>query len=139
MGTCTGAVGAGAAPVTYAFYLDVYGGTLPADAFSEALPAAIRCVGAITGRRAPDPDWDEGLADAWRRAACAAAEAFAEFGEGRVGGFSIGDFSVTNYQREPRWRMPPPSGSSPAQVSPSRGRGRCASCDRYRGGSCPTT
>lgn len=100
MDACTGAVGAGAAPVTYAFYLDVYGGTLPADAFSEALPAAIRCVGAITGRRAPDPDWDEGLADAWRRAACAAAEAFAEFGEGRVGGFSIGDFSVTNYQEQ---------------------------------------
>lgn len=100
MGACTGAVGTGAAPVTYAFYLDVYGGTLPADAFSEALPAAIRCVGATTGRRAPDPDWDEGLADAWRRAACAAAEAFAEFGEGRVGGFSIGDFSVTNYQEQ---------------------------------------
>ena len=35
-----------------------------------------------------------------RRAACAAAEAFAEFGEGRVGGFSIGDFSVTNYQEQ---------------------------------------
>ena len=29
---------------------------------------------------------------------CAAADAFAEYGEGRVGGFSIGSFSVTNYR-----------------------------------------
>ena len=26
------------------------------------------------------------------------ADAFAEYGEGRVGGFSIGSFSVTNYR-----------------------------------------
>ena len=50
------------------------------------------------GAREPDPGWDEGGADAWRRAACAAADAFAEYGEGRVGGFSIGSFSVTNYR-----------------------------------------
>ncbi|WP_417134898.1 hypothetical protein [Rubneribacter badeniensis] len=29
-----------------------------------------------------------------------AAEAFAEFGEGRVGGFEIGGFKVTNYQEQ---------------------------------------
>ena len=29
---------------------------------------------------------------------CAAADAFAEYGEGRVGGFSVGSFSVTNYR-----------------------------------------
>jgi hypothetical protein len=28
---------------------------------------------------------------------CVACDAFAEFGEGRVGGYSIGDFKVTNY------------------------------------------
>ena len=28
------------------------------------------------------------------------ADAFAEYGEGRVGGFSIGSFSVTNYRDE---------------------------------------
>lgn len=44
------------------------------------------------------PGWDADVADAWRRAVCAAADAFAEYGEGRVGGFSIGSFSVTNYR-----------------------------------------
>lgn len=96
----TGAAGMGPAPVTYAFYLDGYGGTLPAEAFAEAMPAALRCVGGITGRRIPDKGWDDVVADAWRRAVCAAAEAFAEFGEGRVGGFEIGDFKVTNYQEQ---------------------------------------
>lgn len=96
----TGAAGVGPAPVSYDFYLDAYGGTLPAEAFAEAVPAALRCVAGITGRRAPDPRWDEEAAGAWRRAVCAAAEAFAEFGEGRVGGFEIGDFKVTNYQEQ---------------------------------------
>lgn len=94
----TGAAEASPAPVSYDFYLDGYGGALAADAFAEALPAALRCVGGLTGRRDPDPGWEEGDADAWRRAACAAADAFAEYGEGRVGGFSIGSFSVTNYR-----------------------------------------
>ena len=89
----TGAAGAGPAPVDFTFYQDAYGGALPAEAFAEALPAALRCVGALTGRRAPDERWRDELTCAWRRAACAAADAFAEYGEGRVGGFSIGDFS----------------------------------------------
>lgn len=93
----TGAAGCGPAPVSYDFYLDGYGGALAADAFAEALPAAVRCVAAVTGAR---EDWDGGVADAWRRAVCAAADAFAEYGEGRVGGFSIGSFSVTNYRDE---------------------------------------
>ena len=96
----TGAAGCGPAPVFYDFYLDDYGGALAADAFAEALPAALRCVGGLTGFRAPDDDWDDDVADAWRRAVCAAADAFAEYGEGRVGGFSIGSFSVTNYRDE---------------------------------------
>ena len=58
----------------------------------------MRCVGALTGARDVAEDWEEGVADAWRRAVCAAADAFAEYGEGRVGGFSIGSFSVTNYR-----------------------------------------
>lgn len=95
-----GAVGVDPAPVSYAFYQDGYGGALSAEAFAEALPAALRCVCGITGRRSPDERWDEGDTDAWRRAVCAAAEAFAEFGEGRVGGFEIGDFKVTNYQEQ---------------------------------------
>ena len=35
-----------------------------------------------------------------RRAVCATADAFAEYGEWRVGGFSVGSFSVTNYRDE---------------------------------------
>ena len=100
MSGATGAAGMGPAPVTYEFYQDGYGGALAAEAFAEAMPAAVRCVGGITGRRAPDEGWDDSVADAWRRAVCAAAEAFAEFGEGRVGGFEIGDFKVTNYQEQ---------------------------------------
>ena len=99
-GGLTGADGCGPAPVPYDFYLDGYGGALSAEAFAEALPAAVRCVGGLTGRREPDPRWDEGVADAWCRSVCAAADAYAEYGEGRVGGFSIGSFSVTNYRNE---------------------------------------
>lgn len=100
MDGATGAAGCGPAPVSYGFYLDGYGGALTADAFAEALPAAVRCAEALTGSREPDEDWDDDVADAWRRAVCAAADAFAEYGEGRVGGFSIGSFSVTNYRDE---------------------------------------
>ena len=94
----TGAAGCGPAPVSYDFYLDDYGGALAAEAFAEAMPAAVRLVASITGARGARDDWDAEQADAWRRAVCAAADAFAEYGEGRVGGFSIGEFSVTNYR-----------------------------------------
>lgn len=98
MDGATGAAGCGPAPVSFGFYLDGYGGALAAEAFAEALPAAVRCVGALTGAREVRDEWDGGATDAWRRAVCAAADAFAEYGEGRVGGFSIGSFSVTNYR-----------------------------------------
>ena len=94
----TGAAGCGPAPVPYGFYLDGYGGALVAADFSEVMPAAVRMVGSLTGAREVQGGWDEDLAGAWRRAVCAAADAFAEYGEGRVGGFSIGSFSVTNYR-----------------------------------------
>ena len=100
MDGATGAAGCGPAPVSYGFYQDGYGGALAAEAFAEALPAAVRCVGALTGARDVDERWDGDVADAWRRAVCAAADAYAEYGEGRVGGFSIGSFSVTNYRDE---------------------------------------
>lgn len=100
MDGATGAAGCGPAPVSYEFYQDGYGGALAANAFAEALPAAVRCVGALTGARDVCEEWDGDQAEAWRRAVCAAADAFAEYGEGRVGGFSIGSFSVTNYRDE---------------------------------------
>ena len=73
-------------------------GTAGRSPLRPSRPAAVRCVCGLTGRREPDPRWEEGDADAWRRAVCAAADAYAEYGEGRVGGFSIGSFSVTNYR-----------------------------------------
>ena len=100
MDGATGAAGCGPAPVSYEFYQDGYGGALPAEAFAEALPAAVRCVGALTGARDVREEWDGDRAGAWRRAVCAAADAFAENGEGRVGSFSVGSFSVTNYRDE---------------------------------------
>lgn len=100
MDGATGAAGCGPAPVSYDFYLDGYGGALTAEAFAEALPAAVRYVGALTGARDVREEWDEDEVCAWRRAVSAAADAFAEYGEGRVGGFSIGSFSVTNYRDE---------------------------------------
>lgn len=36
----------------------------------------------------------------FKRAVCAAAEAFAEYGAGEVGGFSIGEFSVKTYENK---------------------------------------
>ena len=53
----TGAAGCGPASVSYDFYLDGYGGALAAEAFAEAVPAAVRCVCGLTGRREPDPRW----------------------------------------------------------------------------------
>lgn len=90
--------GAGTAP-SFAFYRDSYGGSLDAASFSEAMPAATRCVRELCGGVSSD---GLGAADlvAWARACCAAAEAFAEFGEGRVGGYAIGDFKVTNYMEK---------------------------------------
>ena len=35
--------------------------------------------------------------NAFKRAVCAALDAFAEYGAGEVGGYTIGEFSVKNY------------------------------------------
>ena len=94
-GAPAGALGVSGAPCAdWAFYADEYGGSLPVEAFSAALPAAMRHVRWLCGWRAPR---DEGEARAYRRAVCAAADAFAEYGEGQVGGFQIGGFGVTHY------------------------------------------
>ena len=91
--------GAAAAGPSFTFYRDSYGGSLDAASFSEAMPAALRCVRELCGGAADD-DLDTVDLEAWARACCAAAEAFAEFGEGRVGGYAIGDFRVTNYMEK---------------------------------------
>jgi hypothetical protein len=96
---CPRATGAAAAGPSFAFYRDSYGGSLGAASFSEAMPAAERCVRELVGGVSPDGLGADDLV-AWARACCAAAEAFAEFGEGRVGGYAIGDFRVTNYMEK---------------------------------------
>ena len=74
----------------FAFYRDAYGGALEAPAYAEALPAALRCVRGLCGGMGPEGLCGDGEALlAWGRACCAAADAFAEFGEGRVGGYAI--------------------------------------------------
>ena len=85
-----------AAVVSYEFYLQVYGGGLSEAAFGLALPAASRHVRWLVGGAEPSDDELE----AYQKAVCAAVDAFAEFGEGQVGGFSIGDFKVTHYEDE---------------------------------------
>jgi hypothetical protein len=90
----------GGAPVDYQWYLDSYGGALGAEGFHEALPAALRLMRGITGGAWPEAGWGYADTCTWRRACCAAADAFAEFGEGRVGGYAIGDFKVTNYMEK---------------------------------------
>ncbi|MBR3314464.1 MAG: hypothetical protein IKG18_10030 [Atopobiaceae bacterium] len=85
-----------AATVTYQFYSETYGGGLSEAAFGLALPAALRHVRWLVDAREPA---DCELV-AYQRAVCAACDAFAEFGEGHVGGFALGDFKVTHYEDE---------------------------------------
>lgn len=82
--------------MTYEFYLQVCGGGLSESAFGLALPAASRHVRWLVGGAEPSDDELE----AYHRAVCAAVDAFAEFGEGQAGGFSLGDFKVTHYEDE---------------------------------------
>ena len=85
-----------AAAVTYEFYSQTYGGGLSESAFGLSLPAASRHVRWLVGGAVPSDDELE----SYQRAVCAAVDAFAEFGEGQVGGFSLGDFKVTHYEDE---------------------------------------
>lgn len=87
----------GAVSVTYGFYRDVYGGDLPVEGFSSALPAALRLLVQVTGGAVVDEETDEEAYVAYQRAVCAACDAFAEYGSGQVGGFSLGDFKVSQY------------------------------------------
>ena len=85
-----------AVAVTYQFYGETYGGGLSEAAFGASLPAAARHVRWLCDGREPADDELE----SYQKAVCAAVDAFAEFGEGQVGGFSIGDFKVTHYEDE---------------------------------------
>lgn len=81
--------------VTYAYYSETYGGGLTEAAFGDSLPMAeahVKWLCAVKGVCA--------TSTAYKRAVCAAAEAFAEFGMGEVGGYVIGSFSVKNFENK---------------------------------------
>ena len=82
-----------ASTVTYEFYSQTYGGGLSEAAFAASLPMADAHVKWLCALRGATT-----TCNVFKRAVCAAVDAFAEYGEGRVGGFSIGSFSVTNYR-----------------------------------------
>ncbi len=77
---------------TYRFYKTCYRGALPKGAFDEALPAAERHVRWLCGGRVPCKD----EVRAYKRAVCACADVFAEYGQGPISGFAIGDFRMGN-------------------------------------------
>ena len=93
-----GAAGGGfpAAP-DYRFYLDEYGGELGAEEYAFALTPALRHVRWLVGGDVHAEGLTEAELLALKRAVCAAAEAFAEWGEGQTGGFTLGSFSVKHY------------------------------------------
>ncbi len=83
------------AAVDYAFYSGTYLGGLAEAAFGANEPMAEAHVRWLCAARGAD----EGSIE-FRRAVCAATDAFAEYGAGEVGGFSIGEFSVKNYENK---------------------------------------
>ena len=82
-------------PVTYEFYRYSFGGGLGEAAFAECLPWASCFVEWLCLEK--EPCGDE---LAFKRAICAAIDAFAEYGMGDVGGYTIGDFSVKSYENK---------------------------------------
>ena len=78
--------------VTYEYYAETYGGGLPEAAFSACVGLAEAHVRWLCANRHCCA-----TSTAFKRAVCAACEAFAEYGAGEVGGYTIGEFSVKNY------------------------------------------
>jgi hypothetical protein len=83
------------AAVEYTFYSGTYGGGLAEAAFGANEPMAEAHVRWLC----LDGGADE-TSTAFKRAVCAATDAFAEYGAGEVGGFSVGEFSVKNYENK---------------------------------------
>ena len=84
-----------ASTVTYQFYADSYGGGLSEAAFSASLPMAdshVKWLCQVKGAKT--------TCNLFKRAVCAAVDAFAEYGAGEVGGYAIGQFSVRNYENK---------------------------------------
>ena len=80
--------------VDYDYYRKSYGGLLPEAAFITVLPEAVRHVEWFCGGQ--QPSCSERVP--YKRAICAVCEVFAHYGRGQIGGFSIGDFRMTQYE-----------------------------------------
>lgn len=79
--------------VDYAFYSGTYGGGLAEDAFAAALGPAARHVRWLVGGKRPGRcEWDE-----YKRAVCAVVDVFAQYGEGQIASFQIGEFRMNSY------------------------------------------
>lgn len=81
--------------VTFEYYAQAYGGGLSEAAFGASVGMAeshVRWLCAVKGCCANST--------AYKRAVCAACDAFAEYGAGEVGGYAIGGFSVRNYENK---------------------------------------
>lgn len=80
------------AAVNFAYYSQTYGGGLSEAAFLDLLPAAethVKWLCSVKGVCTSSTPY--------KRAVCAVVDAFAEFGQGQVGGMALGDFRVTRY------------------------------------------
>lgn len=75
----------------YQFYRDEYKGKAPEAVFDEQLPGASAHVDWLIGFN----DVSERTATAYKRAVCAAVEAFAVYGTGPAGSVSIGSFGMS--------------------------------------------
>ena len=85
--------------VDYVFYQDGFGGEMDAVSFARILPQATRHVKWLAG----NPDLggaDKETVTCWKRAICAAADAFYEWDEDRKGSVSLGDYKVSRYQED---------------------------------------
>ena len=83
------------AAVDYEYYSQTFGGGLSEAAFGDAVGLAESHMRWLCDLR----EYDE-TCERFKRAVCAACDAFAEYGAGEVGGYSIGRFSVKNYENK---------------------------------------
>ena len=83
------------ASVDFAYYSQVYGGGLSEAAFGDSAALAEAHVRWLCLERGVDDGSDE-----FKRAVCAACDAFAEFGCGETNGFKLGDFEVRRFAED---------------------------------------
>lgn len=81
--------------VTYEYYSQTYGGGLSEVAFGISVRMAESHVAWLCAVKGVKTN-----CNAYKRAVCAACEAFAECGAGEVGGYTIGAFTVRNYENK---------------------------------------